>query len=86
MHYLLVMPGLNDDNLTKWSRNEILDYMYDRENDYYHNRINNLLNNSPNKKINSIVDKIRTIATIYDDISIKNFKDKYLDIYNDLNY
>ena len=77
---------LNDDNLTKWSRNEILDYMYDRENDYYHNRINNLLNNSPNKKINSIVDKIRTIATIYDDISIKNFKDKYLDIYNDLNY
>ena len=76
---------LNDDNLTKWSRNEILDYMYDRENGYYHNRINNLLNNSPNKKINSIVDKIRTIATIYDDISIENFKSKYSDIYNDLN-
>ena len=76
---------LNDDNPTKWSRNEILDYMYDRENGYYHNRINNLLNNSPNKKINSIVDKIRTIATIYDDISIENFKSKYSDIYNDLN-
>lgn len=40
---------LNNHIPTRWSRNEILDYMYNRENDYYHNRIKNLLNNNPNK-------------------------------------
>ena len=76
---------LNNHNPTKWSRNEILDYMYNRENDYYHNRIKNLLNNNPNKKLNNLIDKIRMIATIYDDISIIDFEDIYSNIYNDLN-
>lgn len=75
----------NPNNPTKWNRNEVLDYMYERENDYYHNKIKDFFNNIPNVKLNKIIDKIRMIATIYDGITVIELENKYLNIYKDLN-
>ena len=75
----------NPNNPTKWNRNEVLDYMYERENDYYHNKIKDFFNNIPNVKLNKIIDKIRMIATIYDGITVIELENKYPNIYKDLN-
>lgn len=70
----------NGDEPKQWSREQILQYVLKREQDYFQQKCNSLLGR--NVKLQAILQEIRVAATIWGDLTLEQLQIEYPDLWN----